>query len=167
MKPFTSIALLGLSTVVNAFYPYHFTEPSPILVPSRIQHRNAHTHSPTLSFPIRRVAIKRATQPIVEADQPSTVNSAGVDQDGYDYSYMIEVLFGPNKKLLHLLLDTAAVNTWAMSSDCKSDTCLSHVVYGSADSSNLKVSFHFVAPHRLYDALANYCSNSSLANRFR
>jgi hypothetical protein len=134
----SSIALLGFITATNAFYPYHFPTPS---IPSRIKPRDAAGNSQSISFPLRKLAVKRAnTHPIVQADTPSSPTSAGINQDGNDYAYMIEVAFGPNKKVMNLLLDTAAVNTWVMSGDCKSDSCATHLTYSTADSNTLTVS---------------------------
>lgn len=164
MKTFTTTtALLGLCTFVQAFYPYHFPTSNPSSAPSRIKHRAIITESSLISFPLHRVAVKRAnTHPIVQADQPAGALSAGVSQDGLDYSYMIEIQFGPNKKVMHLLLDTAAINTWVMSSDCKSDSCATHNTYGTGDSSTLTVSSSLLPTSTCTDNL-----NSLLANHFR
>lgn len=62
-----------------------------------------------------------------------------IDQDGGDLSYMVAVTFGDSKEEYHLLLDSAASNTWVMGSDCKTDACGTHTTFGKEDSSSLKV----------------------------
>ncbi|KAF2665411.1 acid protease [Microthyrium microscopicum] len=131
------LALACHIAATNAFYPYRLGEPTN--QPSRRQ-EHARRDSGSLRLPIRKVKTKRAGGfKINSANKPSASNSAGLDQDGADYSYMCEVQFGSGKKTIYLLLDTAAVNTWVMSSDCKSDACPSHNQLGPGDSSSLQV----------------------------
>ncbi|KAF2127427.1 acid protease [Dothidotthia symphoricarpi CBS 119687] len=51
---------------------------------------------------------------------------------------MVAVTFGDSKEEYHLLLDSAASNTWVMGQDCKSDSCSTHTTFGAGDSSTLK-----------------------------
>lgn len=62
-----------------------------------------------------------------------------IDQDGNDLSYMVAVTIGDSKEEYHLLLDSAASNTWVMGADCKTDACATHETFGKEDSSTLKV----------------------------
>jgi hypothetical protein len=112
----------------SAFYPYRIpVADQPSTIPS-----------PGLTSRLTRV--KRTNQfNIVHANQPSAPNSAGVDQDGHDISYMLQIQFGANKQSMELLMDTAAVNTWIMSSSCSSQACGVHNTFGPSDSSSLKV----------------------------
>ncbi|KAI0163039.1 aspartic peptidase domain-containing protein [Pestalotiopsis sp. NC0098] len=68
---------------------------------------------------------------------PSQSNSAGVYQDGTDYSYFIQADIGSAATPMYMLIDTGASTTWVMSSDCKSDPCEKHNTYGSEDSKTL------------------------------
>jgi hypothetical protein len=52
---------------------------------------------------------------------------------------MVAVTIGDSKEEYHLLLDSAASNTWVMGQDCKSEACGIHNTFGEADSSSLKV----------------------------
>jgi hypothetical protein len=116
-----------------AFYPYFMPEQPP-------------APSPTVSSRLTRV--KRSNQfAIVRANQPTTPNSVGVDQDGHDYSYMIQMEFGSSKTTLEMLMDTAAVNTWVMASSCTMPACTVHETFGPEDSTTLQVceSFPLVA----------------------
>lgn len=76
----------------------------------------------------------------MEAETPDGKLSAGIDQDGTDYSYFVEVGIGSNKKKLYMLVDTGAGSSWVMGSDCTSDACSSHTTFGSADSTTLETS---------------------------
>ncbi|KAI1815667.1 aspartic peptidase domain-containing protein [Poronia punctata] len=71
---------------------------------------------------------------VVKAQKPIIENSAGVDQDGTDYSYFAEVHLGSEGKPLFMLLDTGASTTWVMGSDCTSKSCLIHSTFGPDDS---------------------------------
>jgi hypothetical protein len=134
MKFFSTLALLAAPCL--AFYPYHF--PSSDGSESNTPRIRRSPHFQHLRFPLR--AVKRANSfSISKAGPPSQANSAGVDQDGSDISYMVEIQFGSGKKTLYLLLDSAAVNTWVMSSACTTDACTKHNTYGSGDSSTLQV----------------------------
>ncbi|KAI1368945.1 aspartic peptidase domain-containing protein [Xylaria arbuscula] len=80
------------------------------------------------------VAERAAGYKIVEAQEPSFKNSAGIDQDGTDYSYFAEVELGSEAKKLYMLLDTGASTTWVMGSSCTSKSCAVHNTFGPDDS---------------------------------
>ncbi|GAP83820.1 putative aspartic-type endopeptidase [Rosellinia necatrix] len=71
---------------------------------------------------------------VVKAQEPNFDNSAGIDQDGTDYSYFAEVELGSEGKKLYMLLDTGASTTWVMGSTCTSKSCLMHNTFGPDDS---------------------------------
>ncbi|EMR66519.1 putative aspartic-type endopeptidase protein [Eutypa lata UCREL1] len=75
---------------------------------------------------------------VVEAEEPTGENSAGILQDGTDFSYFLEVKFGAEEKPLYMLLDTGASTTWVMGHDCESDACTKHDSFGPDDSSTFK-----------------------------
>ena len=79
------------------------------------------------------------TYDIVDSKAPSQDKSVAIDQDGKDLSYMVSVTFGDSKEEYHMLLDSAASNTWVMGQDCKSQACKTHSLFGQGDSSTLKV----------------------------
>jgi hypothetical protein len=76
---------------------------------------------------------------IIESKTPSQEKSVAIDQDGEDLSYMVAVTFGNSKEEYHMLLDSAASNTWVMGQDCKSEACKTHSLFGKGDSSTLQV----------------------------
>lgn len=79
--------------------------------------------------------VKRTnTYSIVTAATPTQTNSAGIDQDGTDFSYFVQAFLGSNKTARHLLLDTGTSTTWVMGTSCKSSPCLDHNTFGPADS---------------------------------
>jgi hypothetical protein len=121
------LLLASLAAPSAAFYPYFMPDAS-----------QPPTPSPTVRSRLTRV--KRSNQfNIIQANQPKTPNSVGVDQDGHDYSYMIKMEFGSSKKTLEMLMDTAAVNTWVMASSCTMPACAVHDTFGPADSTTLQV----------------------------
>jgi cathepsin D len=121
------LLLASLAAPSAAFYPYFMPDPSQPPPPS-----------PTVRSRLTRV--KRSNQfSIIQANQPTTPNSVGVDQDGHDYSYMIKMEFGSSHKTLEMLVDTAAVNTWVMASSCTMPACAVHDTFGPADSTTLQV----------------------------
>jgi hypothetical protein len=71
---------------------------------------------------------------VVNAQDPTVKNSAGINQDGTDYSYFAEVEFGSDGKPLYMLLDTGASTTWVMGSSCASKACTMHNTFGPDDS---------------------------------
>lgn len=83
--------------------------------------------------------VKRAnTHSIVTAATPSQTNSAGIIQDGTDFSYFAQVGLGSTDKPVYLLLDTGAGTTWVMGSSCSSSPCKNHNSFGSSDSKTFK-----------------------------
>jgi hypothetical protein len=131
------ISWLALSAAflptTTAFYPYHYGDDAP----SQNSRRTIDPKS--ISLPIRRVGIRQNTYNIVNSVDPKQANSVAVDQDGSDLSYMVAVTIGSSKEEYHLLLDSAASNTWVMAQDCASAACKTHNTFGSGDSSSLKV----------------------------
>jgi hypothetical protein len=78
------------------------------------------------------------THSIVTAAAPTQTNSAGIDQDGTDYSYFAQVLLGSANTPIYLLLDTGAGQSWVMGPSCKSSPCQTHDSFGAPDSTTFK-----------------------------
>jgi hypothetical protein len=51
---------------------------------------------------------------------------------------MVAVTFGDSSDEYHMLLDSAASNTWVMGQDCSSEACKTHATFGKGDSSTLE-----------------------------
>ncbi|KAI4681819.1 uncharacterized protein J4E84_007415 [Alternaria hordeiaustralica] len=145
---------LALSTAAilptaTAFYPYHYTSGKTASA-SRHSHRTSpQPPSPqagtsrSITLPLRRIRTpslrsRQNAYNIVNSNNPSLENSVAIDQDGSDLSYMVAVTFGDSTDEYHLLLDSAASNTWVMSEECESEACKTHATFGTADSSTLK-----------------------------
>lgn len=77
------------------------------------------------------------TYAVQTATTPAQTNSAGIDQDGTDFSYFAQVQFGSANTPLYMLLDTGASTSWVMGPSCASDACKSHDSFGAADSKTL------------------------------
>ncbi|KPM45754.1 hypothetical protein AK830_g745 [Neonectria ditissima] len=91
--------------------------------------------------PVEDALLKRDNvYEIMEADETDGKFSAGIDQDGTDYSYFVEVEVGSKKKKLYMLIDTGAGSSWVMSSDCDSDACAMHNLFGPDESDTLETS---------------------------
>jgi hypothetical protein len=140
-----SAAILPTTT---AFYPYHYSV-SKTSTSSR-SHRTAPSPSHagntrSVTLPLRRARTPlRARQNvynIVNSNNPSQENSVAIDQDGSDLSYMVAVTIGDSSDEYHMLLDSAASNTWVMGQDCESEACKTHATFGKGDSSTLRVSY--------------------------
>jgi hypothetical protein len=85
--------------------------------------------------------VKRTnTYSIMSAVPPSQTNSAGIDQDGTDYSYFAQVLLGSNNTPLYMLLDTGAGISWVMGPSCTSAPCKTHNSFGASNSDTFKAS---------------------------
>ncbi|KAJ4994275.1 eukaryotic aspartyl protease [Stagonosporopsis vannaccii] len=132
----------ALWPTVTAFYPYQYDDGSTTASSSRRSARISKASSTPITLPLRRVPTSLRSRQnaynIVDSKDPSQENSVAIDQDGSDLSYMVAVSIGDSKEEYHLLLDSAASNTWVMGQDCKSDACGTHTTFGSGDSSSLK-----------------------------
>ncbi|KAB5585870.1 aspartic peptidase domain-containing protein [Coniochaeta sp. 2T2.1] len=71
---------------------------------------------------------------VVPPQAPSTPHSAGIYQDGTDFSYFIEVGVGSAATPMYMLLDTGAGTTWVMGSNCESEACQMHNTFGPSSS---------------------------------
>ncbi|KAF1928712.1 acid protease [Didymella exigua CBS 183.55] len=128
---------------VTAFYPYQYNDGSTTTESSRRSAKLSRASSGSITVSLRRVPVplrsrQQNTYNIVNSKDPSQLNSVAIDQDGSDLSYMVAVTIGDSKEEYHLLLDSAASNTWVMGQDCKSDACATHTTFGKGDSSSLK-----------------------------
>lgn len=70
----------------------------------------------------------------VKPAEVSHTNTAGIYQDGSDFSYFIQAGFGSDGKKMFMLIDTGAATTWVMGSDCVSEACTLHESFGPDDS---------------------------------
>ena len=141
-------ACLSITTLplVCAFYPYkpkYGDETSDEKSQRRaLLHTSegAHAEHTAITLPLRRVPTRRDNKyTIVKSKEPTQKNSAAIDQDGPDWSYMVGVTIGSSTEEYHLLLDSAASNTWVMGQECKTAACGTHNTFGDQDSSSLKV----------------------------
>ncbi|CAN9305418.1 unnamed protein product [Alternaria sp. RS040] len=137
-----SAAILPTTT---AFYPYHYSA-SKTSTTSR-SHRTSpqpshDENTRSVTVPLRRVRTplhaRQNVYNIVNSNNPTQKNSVAIDQDGSDLSYMVAVTFGDSSDEYHMLLDSAASNTWVMGQDCASEACKTHATFGTGDSSTLK-----------------------------
>ena len=142
----SAVACLSLLPLVSAFYPYVPVYP---IIHSRkdlyesVRHAEdaLNSRDDSISLSIRRTLTRRTNKyNIISAQPPTQSNSVSVDQDGTDFSYMVTITFGTSSEEYHMLLDSAASNTWIMGGDCTSDVCNTHNTFGNGDSTSLTVS---------------------------
>jgi hypothetical protein len=137
---FLLLALLASLPTSNAFYPYLKDEQQSSQNSPRAVSRSRNVADNDLRVSIRKLPAKRANGfNILRAPTPAQENSLGVDEDGTDYSYFCSFKFGSSTEEYFMLLDSAASNTWVMSSDCKTKACGLHTLFGTKDSTTLKV----------------------------
>jgi hypothetical protein len=152
LPPWLALCAALLHTA-TAFYPYQYGDDN---TPSNSRRTIssspiADTNPRSLTLPIRRIPTPsglRARQNnynIVNSNDPRQANSVAIDQDGGDLSYMVAVTIGDSKEEYHLLLDSAASNTWVMGQDCSSEACKTHNTFGKGDSGSLKVPNTFLS----------------------
>lgn len=65
----------------------------------------------------------------MQADRPSTPNSAALNQDGHDLSYFVQARVGTNKQDMWMLLDTGGSYTWVFGSNCTVKACEQHSTF--------------------------------------
>ncbi|KAL9097343.1 MAG: hypothetical protein Q9165_000770 [Trypethelium subeluteriae] len=124
-KMILSLSFLTLCLIGNAFafYPY---------IPSY------DTQDPTSASPSLTVRDNKYT--IVNAKQPTQSDSAPVDQDGGDLTYMTTVTLGSQGAQYHMLIDSSGSQSWVFGSDCTTQACNNHDTFGTANSNTLKTS---------------------------
>jgi hypothetical protein len=92
-------------------------------------------HEIPRASPADSTLAKRANQYSVLAPvAPTQTRSAGIYQDGTDFSYFIQAKIGSRGKPLYMLVDTGAGTTWVMGSTCLTTACGRHESYGPSDS---------------------------------
>jgi hypothetical protein len=135
-----SAALLPTAT---AFYPYHFVDDNPSPKARRTIPQASSPDFRSITLPLRRVPTslhaRQNAYNIINSNDPKQTNSVAIDQDGSDLSYMVALKIGDSTEEYHLLLDSAASNTWVMAQDCPTEACKMHNTFGKGDSSSLKV----------------------------
>lgn len=168
MRLSIAFSLATLAQLSSAFYPYlqtvdthsstHYTRelsqhkrspsslrssnPDETIGTPQSIHQPRDTNQGAMRVSVQRRPAKRQNKfNVLAADEPKQSNSAGVDQDGTDFSYFASFQFGKSSKIFYLLLDSAASNTWVMSSTCTTDACGIHTTFGQSDSSSLQVRY--------------------------
>lgn len=87
---------------------------------------------------VKKVSSRTNAYPVTKAAIPTQENSAGINQDGTDYSYFAEVYLGTRIKPYQMLLDTGAGQSWVMGTSCTTRACKLHDTFGPTDSTTYK-----------------------------
>ncbi|EKD16625.1 eukaryotic aspartyl protease [Drepanopeziza brunnea f. sp. 'multigermtubi' MB_m1] len=98
--------------------------------------------TPAQSTAIERdeIAKRENDYSIMQAVTPTQAMSAGIHQDGTDFSYFIEVALGSSNTPVYLLLDTGAATTWVMGKSCTSSPCKAHNTFDPSSSKTYETS---------------------------
>lgn len=146
LSSWLALSAAAFLPTATAFYPYHYGDDSAAFNARRAPSPHVSKQDAcAITLPIRRVPIssnirmRQNGYNIVNSNDPKQANSVAIDQDGGDLSYMVAVTIGDSKEEYHLLMDSAASNTWVMGQDCESAACKTHTTFGKGDSSSLKV----------------------------
>ncbi|KAL4921223.1 aspartic peptidase domain-containing protein [Aspergillus aurantiobrunneus] len=75
---------------------------------------------------------------VVLADKPTSPDTVALHQDGFDYSYFSTVNVGTPGQPVWMMLDTGGANTWFFGSDCTSEPCQMHNMFGDNSSSTVE-----------------------------
>lgn len=134
----TYTAASCLLPLASAFYPYNPSSPAPPRRRTALPYNSTPRSASRITLPLHRIPRDNA-YPILHSASPGDKNSVAIDQDGADLSYMAAVTLGDSKESYHLLLDSAAGNTWVMGSACGDKACGRHNTFGEGDSGTLKV----------------------------
>lgn len=145
------LLIAGLSTSVNAFYPYELkVEVSASISSGNNVHRrffpwtlvsdssdDAADAAKPLTLDIKKLPVRRDdTYKIVQSNTPTVANSAALDQDGQDFSYFSAVKVGSQKEEMWLALDTGSPSSWVFSSSCTDTVCTTHHTFDKSASSS-------------------------------
>ncbi|KAK4228973.1 hypothetical protein QBC38DRAFT_360641 [Podospora fimiseda] len=117
-SPYSSVA----RTILHLAHKYGLPEPPSSLAKTADLEDRAYTYGISDPIPV--------TAP----------NSAGIYQNGPDYSYFIKVRVGSGEVPFYMLLDTGAANSWIMGSECKEEACLMHNRFDSSASKSFQTS---------------------------
>lgn len=83
--------------------------------------------------------LKRANEYKVQtAVESGKSMTAGINQDGTDYSYFVTVQLGSKGKELYMLVDTGAGSSWVMGESCTDKACVMHNSFGPSDSNTFQ-----------------------------
>ncbi|KHN97752.1 Peptidase A1 [Metarhizium album ARSEF 1941] len=85
--------------------------------------------------PVDTMEKRQSQYKVMEAAESGEAMTAGISQDGTDYSYFVKAGVGSKGKQMYLLVDTGAGSTWVMGSGCTDTPCSTHTLFGQADSS--------------------------------
>lgn len=141
----TAYLVISNIPTITAFYPYepNYGDDNSNRKLRRAQAAPKHPSNDnrrSITLPIRRASSRRDNNyNIINSNEPKQKNAVAIDQDGEDKSYMVAVTIGDSKEEYHLLLDSAASNTWVMGQNCPTDACKMHNTFGKGDSGSLKV----------------------------
>lgn len=156
-----AVILTTWATTALAFYPFipsyrEGDSPTTVKISQKSSARSGGPSADNAGHEARRLIRKYSSKPshtlpgsetlvgrdnkytIDTAATPSGTNSAGIDQDGTDFSYFVEATLGSSNKPLYMLCDTGAGTTWVMGSNCDSKACQMHTTWGPSDSTTSK-----------------------------
>jgi cathepsin D len=82
--------------------------------------------------------VKRQNSNILTAVPPAASDTAPLNHDAYENSYLVNVKIGSNAQPLTLLIDTGAPYTWIMGLDCTANACLARQRFNREASTSFR-----------------------------
>ncbi|KAJ9607506.1 hypothetical protein H2200_007584 [Cladophialophora chaetospira] len=135
------LSLPLLSGAVSAFYPYQpddgGNDNSKRFIPLDIEPK-PQDNTGVVTLDIKKLVTRSNIFPVVNSTAPNAPNAMAINQDGNDYTYFSTMKFGSSQQEMYMLIDSGSANTWVMGSNCKSNACQTHNLFGSEESSTLK-----------------------------
>ncbi|GMG26994.1 aspartic-type endopeptidase ctsD [Aspergillus flavus] len=149
------LATSSLYASVTAFVPYHIELGDPVTdaasdkllrrffpyeLPSEDvkDEPESATGDDILTLDIKRAAFRRDNNfKIMLSDDPTSPNTAALNQGGNDYTYFAAVKVGSQGQKMWMMLDSGGVNTWLFGSDCTTNSCKLHNTFGEHASTSL------------------------------
>lgn len=94
----------------------------------------------TFTLDLKKESFRRDnTFKIMYADDPTSPNTAALNQGGSDYSYFAAAKVGSQGQKMWMMLDSGGVNTWLFGSDCTTNACKLHNTFGEHASTSLQL----------------------------
>lgn len=76
----------------------------------------------------------------MEPESSNKDMTAGIAQDGTDFSYFVKVGLGSEGKQVYMLVDSASGTSWVMGPNCTTEACKRHDSFGPDDSETIEMS---------------------------
>lgn len=111
-----------------------------VIPPPHHLYTPATSNIPNFKREVKTPSYLHVSKAIISPIKPNRPFSAGIFQDGNDFTYFGEVFLGSRNSKVYMLLDTGADSSWVMGSECKDPICTSRDTFGAQNSSTFEAS---------------------------